>query len=227
MRKATIMLAVAVLAMIVDLNGLGLPLVWILGQSQAFGEDPVGVVPKEATGFVGILSGQVAKVGSPPGWDSIKVVQVLGFTAGNQNKLTLDHLNTIKADLLNAVNTLAENTVIMVDFDNGLLRTIKAYKLPKRVEFVRMVTQKVEADTTTMPAVPERVLVGMEVKDSGSSRTIMVDPKDKDARAKAIKVGTFKAGQFLLIRTMEGNDTWLQDARVDPNQDKPKDAKDR
>ena len=130
-----------------------------------------------------------------------------------------------QADLLDAVNALAENSPVVVQMDQGQLKSIKAYEPPKRVEFVKMVEQKIDADTTTKLAVPEHTLVGMEVKDNGASATIMVDPKDRDAKAKAGRIGTFKAGQFLLIRSnTNGKDTWLVDARVDPSQTSPKNS---
>ena len=60
------------------------------------------------------------------------------------------------------------------------------------------------------------------MKDGGTTVTIMVDPKGKDVVARAAKIGTFKAGQFLLVRsTTDDRGAWLEDARLDPNQDRP------
>ena len=130
-----------------------------------------------------------------------------------------------KADLLIAVNALAQNSLIVVNYDNGLLKSIKVYEAPKRVEFVQKVTQKIEADTTTQPAVLEHTLVGMEVKDNGTSVTILIDPKDKSASAIVTKIGSFKTGQYLLIHsTTDGKVTWLEDVKVDSSQNKSKDA---
>ena len=129
-----------------------------------------------------------------------------------------------KADLLSAVNALAENSLIVINYDNGLLKSIKAYEAPKRVEFVQKVTQKVDADTTTKPAVPEHTLLGMEVKDGGASVTLLIDSKDKSASVMTGQINMFKAGQFLLIHsTTDGKGTWLTDVKVDPDQGKPKD----
>ena len=122
-----------------------------------------------------------------------------------------------QADLLEAVKALTENSPVAVELGQGQLKGIKAYEPPMRVEFVKKVTQKVEADTTTKPAVPEHTLVGMEVKDNGTSVTIMVDPKGKSVGAMTGQIGSFKPGQFLLIRsTTDTRGTWLVDARVDP-----------
>jgi hypothetical protein len=89
MRKVTVILAVAALMGVglVNFNDSRLPQAWDLGPGQAFADDTKLEMPKEASGFIGTLWGEVVMPTDQNGCYDIRVSKVLGFGAGNKAKL--------------------------------------------------------------------------------------------------------------------------------------------
>ncbi len=97
MRKATKLLAAAVIAGGVVMGLLGSRLPWHVGPGLALGADIVSTMPPEAVGFNGTLSGQVAKPGGQ-GWFVIKVVKVIGLAPNNRTRLNAKALTAAWKD---------------------------------------------------------------------------------------------------------------------------------
>ena len=84
----------------ISFSSLGKP--WNLGPTLAFADDFKTVMPPEATGFRGTVTGTIAK---SPGndWFIIKVVNVVSYTPGNKTRITPDALTALWKDKYVAV----------------------------------------------------------------------------------------------------------------------------
>jgi len=140
MRKAAVVLAVVLAGGVVPIFG-DAHLAGNIGPGQAFGADDVQfTMPKEAIGFVGTLSGQVAKIVVTDKWGTwvgIKVVKVSGFSPGNKCKLSAEALTAVWKDKYANVRGVpgmpplkVGDTVTVTAFQfEGHLRSTKVSKL--------------------------------------------------------------------------------------------------
>jgi hypothetical protein len=101
MRKAAIIMAVAVLAGGINLNLDGSRRAGNMAVGQAFGDEEVipndNFVPDEAEGFRGTLSAKVVQTRND-NWFVIKVVKVIRLSAKNHTKLNAKALTAVWKD---------------------------------------------------------------------------------------------------------------------------------
>jgi len=142
MRKAAIILAVAVLAGGINLNFGGSRRALNMGVGQVFGDDNIpndNFVPDEATGFSGTLSAQVVQTRADK-WFVIKVVKVTGFSTKNKTKLNAKDLTAVWKDKY--TNILGVKG--MPELKAGDMVTVVAYQFEKHLRSTR-VSKQVEA----------------------------------------------------------------------------------
>lgn len=113
------------------------------------------------------------------------------------------------AELLAAIDAVKDGDSVEVQAAGQTLKSIKAYVPPRRVEFVKLVKQKVD----------DKEYSGMEIKEGGP---LLVNPKTHGALLG--KLNTLTAGKEYLVKTTtEGGAEWLTDLKPAPKEDKPKD----
>lgn len=94
-----------------------------------------------------------------------------------------------------------------------MLKSIKVFELPKKVEFSKVTTAKVD----------EKEIKAIEVKDGQTAITLNINPKSPNSVTLLGKVGQIKAGTSIMVRySTDDKGNWLLDVRPAPKEETPK-----
>lgn len=129
------------------------------------------------------------------------------------NKKGADGKMAPDAEIAAKIDALTSGASIEVQIEKSgnahIIRGLKPYVAPQRVELVKVIREKVGDKDAT----------GIETKDNGK---IFVNPKSKDMATLVNKVKSYKPGQALMVKTeTEGDTTWLTDVKPAPKEPAP------